>query len=70
MFKWEKHLFDYACLYHAFYIMMLLTYFNITMKYARMSNHNYRRETGIHYLITGEAEGNVEREDGRDRIFA
>jgi len=50
-----------------FYITMLLTYFNIT-KYARMSNHNL--ESGIRYLITGEAGGNVGREGGRDRIFA
>jgi len=48
--------------------MMLLTYFNITMKYARMSNHNL--ESGIRYLITGEAGGNVGREGGRDRISA
>ena len=29
--------------------MMLLTYFNITMKYARMSNHNYRERNSLSY---------------------
>jgi len=51
-----------------FYIMMPLIYFNITMKYARMSNHNL--ESGIRYRITGESGGNVGREGGRDRMFA